>query len=200
MTSGHVRGALAGLLNAIVLVPALWISDASLAVRLGFFVLISAFAWLEAHGGEALDLADEGFPWSALATALTMLAVFWLAALMTSPVGPGLIVLGASSMAVGIALRHRAMATLGSGFVSEVRVAPRLVERGIYGHMRHPSETGLLALTFGAALLFGSVVAGVVWALVLVPLVVHRIRAEDRELRICFGSAHADYCRRVRAL
>lgn len=201
MITSHGRGALAGLLNAIVLVPALLISDADSLVRIGFLVLVSAFAWLEARGGEALDLADEGFPWLALATALTTLGLFWLAAVTASPVGPSIvmIVLGGSVMAIGIGLRHRAMATLGSGFVSEVRVAPHLIERGIYRHMRHPSETGLLALTLGAVLFFGSAVAIAAWVLVFVPLVVCRVRREDRELRLCFGSVHADYCRRVGA-
>lgn len=191
------RAALATLLNAIVLAPAVALGDAGPAATISFLVLASAFSWFEARGGEALDLADGGFPWSALATALMTLAVFWLAALTALPSAPTLW-LGAGLMAVGVALRHLAMRALGRAFVSEPRVQAKLVEHGVYRRMRHPSEAGLLALTLGAALLFGSITATLAWVLVLVPLIVIRVRAEDRELSRWFGPAHADYRRRVR--
>lgn len=190
------RGALAIVLNAIVLAPAVALGEAGSTAAITFMLLVSAFAWFEARGGVSLDLADGGFPWSALATALSTLAVFWLAALRASSSSPTLW-FGAMSMGLGVALRSLAMCALGSAFVSEPRTRATLVEHGIYRHMRHPSEAGLLALTLGAALLFGSIAAALLWALVLVPLIVVRVRAEDRELSRWYGPAHADYCRRV---
>lgn len=192
------RGALATILNAIVLAPAVLMSDADTPILVSFIVLASAFAWFEARGGEALDLADEGYPWAALAAALTTLALFWLAALTPGEVSSTpASVIGGVLMAAGITLRSAAMRALGRNFVSEVKAAPRLVSAGIYRRMRHPSELGLLALTLGAGLLFGSWVSVTAWLLVMLPLVLVRVRAEDRELRCGFGSAHVEYCGRV---
>lgn len=202
MTSSRAWGnpLLAVALNALVVGPALLLSDAGALSSALFFALVSAFAWLEARGGQALDLADGGFPWAALATAQATLGLFWLAALSAPAHASALaLIVGAGAMALGVTLRHLAMRALGRGFVSEVKVAPRLVEGGIYQRMRHPSEAGLLALTLGAAVLFESVAGLIAWALVFVPLVCWRVWAEDRELRLCFGTAHADYCRKVGA-
>jgi protein-S-isoprenylcysteine O-methyltransferase Ste14 len=57
------------------------------------------------------------------------------------------------------------------------------VRRGVYRWLDHPSEAGLLSLTAGAAVLFRSVAALLVWALVLAPLTFARVRAENAFLR-----------------
>ncbi|EDM75684.1 hypothetical protein PPSIR1_15810 [Plesiocystis pacifica SIR-1] len=198
------RAALAVGLNALVLGPALLLATLERAPALAFLALVSAFAGFEALGAEGQDRAldaREGLPRAELATALTTLGLFWLAPLTAQPAPPwSAVVAGAGLMAVGVALRHRAMGALGAGFVSEVRAARRLVQRGPYRYARHPSELGLLALTLGAGVMLASVVAVLAWAAVLVPLVVWRIRAEDRALRACFGRDYEDYARRVGAL
>ncbi|MFO0961193.1 MAG: isoprenylcysteine carboxylmethyltransferase family protein, partial [Isosphaeraceae bacterium] len=75
-----------------------------------------------------------------------------------------------------------------------------LVERGIHGLVRHPSESGNLAAAFGAAGLLGSFAGLAIAALGLLPLVLHRIRIEDRLLFERHGEAFDRYRRRVGAL
>ena len=54
----------------------------------------------------------------------------------------------------------------------------------------------MLILTFGWALAFRSWV-GVLLAVLLIPPLVARIRAEERLLRTEFGSEYEDYCART---
>jgi protein-S-isoprenylcysteine O-methyltransferase Ste14 len=139
-------------------------------------------------------------------TGLALLAIFWTG-LLGRAAGPargisGLELAGAAVMLAGVALRRAAVRRLGRFFVTEVAVAPDqpLVTDGPYRWVRHPSETGTLAAALGACLLLGSPQAAAVWAAVLVPLVVWRVRIEDRGLRRAFGRRHRRYARRTGAL
>lgn len=109
---------------------------------------------------------------------------------------------GATLAALGVALRCVAIRELGRYFVTEARVAPDqpLITTGIYARARHPSETGLLAMGLGASILLQSFAALVLWALVLVPSSLARIRREDRILERAFPSHHRHYMQRVAAL
>ena len=75
-----------------------------------------------------------------------------------------------------------------------------MVQEGVYAWMRHPSETGMLLVALGAAILLGSGVAAAVWGALLLPLALARISIEDRCLSEAFGAKHRSYRRRVRAL
>ena len=66
--------------------------------------------------------------------------------------------------------------------------------------MRHPSETGLLAVALGAAVLLCSFTAALLWLLVLSPLVFCRLSIEERQLVARYGSKYQRYRRRVRRL
>lgn len=194
------RGSLAAIGNAIVLAPAFAWSPASVGPLLVFAGSVTVFAWSEASASEGVDLGAETWRSPALATALTTLAIFVLALITARDAPPALVAAGAGTMLAGVALRRVAMRTLGREFVSEPRAAPVLVQSGVYAHLRHPSETGLLAVGLGAAITLASPWALACWALVAVPLTLARVRAEDRELHACFGPDHESYCRRVRAL
>ena len=183
------------------LAPALIIargSDSGVVCIALFFVLSGVFSFVEAASQSGIDSGP--MPRGALATGVLLLSVFVVA------VGSGgtwpAPWAGAIVMLLGIALRGAAMRSLGESFVSDVRAAPRdqLVAHGLYAVLRHPSEAGLLCIAGGAAWLLGSTPAIAVFALVLVPTVVIRVRHEDRKLRALFGPAHAAYSRRVPAL
>ena len=73
-----------------------------------------------------------------------------------------------------------------------------LIDRGPFARSRNPLYLGLLAASAGVALLAGSL-----WALVLLPLEWALLRwgavvPEEHYLAATFGAAYADYCRRVR--
>ncbi len=145
--------------------------------------LATIFCFAEAS---LVDEVPQGGRNLALLATMTGLAVFgtFVVAIVTEgrTAHDGVVIAcGAALMASGVLLRCLAIVTLGPQFVSELRVpagAP-LVRTGVYRWLDHPSEAGLLMLTAGAAVLFRSVEALLVWACVVVPLTLARVRAEN---------------------
>jgi protein-S-isoprenylcysteine O-methyltransferase Ste14 len=135
------------------------ISESTLDTRLAALtgVLLLLIQWISAS-----EFALRGSPAPAL----------WL------PTAGGLLLF------FGIALRWSAMRALGADFVSSAmgRTGGRLVRRGVYSRLRHPSELGLLAFAAGGCALLGSLAGAALAVLVLTPLVVWRARLEDRAL------------------
>lgn len=71
-----------------------------------------------------------------------------------------------------------------------------IARSGVYSYIRHPRYAGMVASVLGACLLAATRVMWGITAIWLL-LVVLVIGLEERELRLRFGSAYADYCRRV---
>lgn len=115
--------------------------------------------------------------------------------------GDGMRWLGLALYVVGGALRLWPVFVLGHRFSGLVAIQPghRLVTGGIYGVIRHPSYLGLLVLSLGWGLAFRSAV-GVILALLTIPPVVARIRAEERLLYAHFGAEYAAYRARTARL
>ena len=109
---------------------------------------------------------------------------------------------GSLVMTVGIGLRWAAMRALGSYFVSEPRVRSEqsLIRSGLYSYLRHPSETGLLCIAAGAALLLQSLAGLSVVVGFLLPVTLLRIRGEERVLLRGFGAAYRIYSAEVKGL
>jgi len=106
--------------------------------------------------------------------------------------------LGVVLFAAGGALRIWPVFVLGRRFSGLVAIQPghKLVTRGVYAVIRHPSYLGLLVNSLGWALAFRSTVGIALAALILPPLVA-RIRAEEALLRAEFGSEYEAYCART---
>lgn len=83
--------------------------------------------------------------------------------------------------AAGIALRIWAIATLGPRFASRLD-SDRVIARGPYRWMRHPSEIGLVLAMAGGALVLGSWLAGAV-TIVALPIAAVRCARENAALR-----------------
>jgi protein-S-isoprenylcysteine O-methyltransferase Ste14 len=105
-------------------------------------------------------------------------------------------------MAAGIMLRGAAIGQLGRQFTSEGSRpgGGGLVQTGLYAWMRHPSETGLLLIAAGAALLMGGPLAGLLCAVLLLPLALVRIHLEENVLRETYGAEFDHYRSRTPAL
>jgi len=164
-------------------------------------LLVAAEAALTcAHGDEAIRPAvrvDTAARRLAAATGLALLAIYWSAVLGASSAAIAQILFGVGLFVAGVLMRAAAMGQLGAYFRTEIAVQPdqRLVRSGIYRHIRHPSEGGLLLIGLGAAVLFGSTAAFAIWGLVLVPLVLTRIRLEESCLRQAYGGQFESYVR-----
>jgi protein-S-isoprenylcysteine O-methyltransferase Ste14 len=130
-----------------------------------------------------------GWAGPAAVTGSGLLALQIAAAVWRGPRLPALMVLGAALMVLGGHLRLWAIHTLGASFRTEheVHAGQELVRSGPYTFARHPSEIGLLVFALGAAAVAQSWPAAAVWAFVLLPTSVLRLRREEALLRAAFG-------------
>ena len=85
-----------------------------------------------------------------------------------------------------------------SGLVA-IQKEHRLVITGIYATIRHPSYLGLLMTTAGWILVFRSAV-GLIIAALFVPIILGRIRSEERLLASQFGAEYEAYRARTSRL
>ncbi len=99
--------------------------------------------------------------------------------------------LGLALYTVGGVLRIWPVFVLGRRFSGLVAIqrGHTLVTSGIYGIIRHPSYLGLLVGALGWGLVFRSVV-GVLLAVITVPVILARIRAEEALLHEQFGAEY----------
>lgn len=111
-------------------------------------------------------------------------------------------VLGLALIAVDIfTLTSVEMELGGSRLVGHAELTGRgqLATRGLYTRVRHPRYLGMMAGVLGGCLLVGTQPMWIVGAAWLV-LALGTIQLEERELRVRFGNAYAEYARRVPAL
>jgi len=105
-------------------------------------------------------------------------------------------------MLLGVVIRQWAIAVLGRFFSLTVRVAEdhRVVEKGPYRLVRHPSYTGVLITFIGLALAVQS------WGALLVLLGVfsatfgYRMRVEEKTLLSELGENYASYMKRTKRI
>ncbi len=133
------------------------------------------------------------------AVAVFVPALLWFA---RSPVGTTslLLALSGSLLALaGVALIVRARAELGSAWSLAARAdrATGFVETGPYRVVRHPIYLGLILLTIGEALAFGSWPALMIVLFGIVPTFAWRARTEEKVLCRVFGERYVAYSRRT---
>jgi protein-S-isoprenylcysteine O-methyltransferase Ste14 len=110
--------------------------------------------------------------------------------------------IGVALILAGLALRWWAIISLGRAFTVDVAIAEgqRLVERGLYRVIRHPSYTGSILSFVGFGLVLGT------WASLLaivIPVTAafrYRIGVEERALQAGLGEDYTRYMRRTRRL
>ena len=105
-------------------------------------------------------------------------------------------------MLVGVLVRQWAIAVLGRFFSLTVRVAEdhRVVVKGPYRLVRHPSYTGVLITFIGLALAVQSSGALLVLLAVFSVSYGYRMRVEERVLQSELGQDYAEYMKRTKRL
>jgi protein-S-isoprenylcysteine O-methyltransferase Ste14 len=157
-------------------------------------------------GLQASSPTDQRAVRLARVSSLWILLIFWIAlvqhAANRADVPPIQVLAGGLLMLAGVAIRWLAIHTLGSHFVTEITVRERqpLVQSGAYRWVRHPSETGLLAVVLGATVVLACPLAMLLWAFGLAPMTLVRLRLEERSLAEAFGPSFEHYARRVKRL
>lgn len=105
--------------------------------------------------------------------------------------------LGLAMLFAGAYIRVTAIRTLAEHFRYDLQVAQGqgLVRTGLYARIRHPSYLGVLLIATGAALTVQSVPAALLALLLLVPVMILRMRDEERMLQDAFGASYETYRR-----
>jgi protein-S-isoprenylcysteine O-methyltransferase Ste14 len=107
----------------------------------------------------------------------------------------GLSTAGLIVMWAGLAVRIWAIVVLGRSFRTTVEVdtGQKVVERGPYRWVRHPSYTGILLLMVGLSLVYGNWPALVILWVLPAGVLINRILVEEAVLIEVMGRAYADY-------
>ena len=110
---------------------------------------------------------------------------------------PGIIL-----MLLGIGVRQWAIAVLGRFFSLNVRVVEdhKVVDKGPYRWVRHPSYTGVLIAFIGLSLAVQSLGALLVLLAVFTVSFGYRMRVEEKTLLSELGDDYADYMKRTKRL
>lgn len=104
---------------------------------------------------------------------------------------------GVLFIAPGIVILFLSIKQLGSSLTANPvpRESGKLIETGIYKHVRHPIYTGLLLATLGSSVQSMAVVKFFVW-FVLLALLIYKARFEERLLLKKY-STYSDYMKRT---
>ncbi len=103
-------------------------------------------------------------------------------------------VAGSVIFVIGLTVAIVAQATLWRFYSSTLVVKEdhRLITRGVYRLARHPIYLGVLIAAIGIPV-YASSLYGLLVMLVLIPLILNRIRIEERMLTEQFGDAYLKY-------
>jgi protein-S-isoprenylcysteine O-methyltransferase Ste14 len=103
--------------------------------------------------------------------------------------------IGVAVVLGGAALRDWAILSLGRYFRREVSIEPgqRILRRGPYRMLRHPSYAGVFLILAGFGLTFGSWAGAAVALLIVFAGTLPRIWVEERALARAFGSDYTSY-------
>jgi len=173
-----------------------------------FLVIMALWVVLEARGSNQVMLHNEQrqHTWLPYVMSASMLCLFLtsLTERALSEITPFTIlsIIGAIMMIAGVLLRYFAIRTLGNYFLDDVTVisGQPLITTGIYSRLRHPSEAGNLCIASGAAFLPGSWIGLAIAIFLVLPIVIIRIKLEDRMLMNHYPDTFPAYQQDVPAL
>ena len=126
----------------------------------------------------------------------------WFGYTQTAPLPVSFLYLGVLLALLGITVRQWALATLGRFFFPQIEFSSdhRLITKGPYRLIRHPSYTGATLTFLGLALIMQSWGAVAVTVVYLGVFLGSRIFGEERALKKEFGKEYEAYAKRTKRL
>jgi len=117
-------------------------------------------------------------------------------------VSPYLGYFGCVLMVCGLGVRFTAIATLNKQFTVNVAIVKghEIVDKGLYGMIRHPSYSGSLLTFLGLGLAFENWISLVILCVLPLGSTLYRISVEEGVLVEHFGAAYEEYKTRTKAL
>jgi protein-S-isoprenylcysteine O-methyltransferase Ste14 len=109
---------------------------------------------------------------------------------------------GLTMLAAGFALSFFAWLSIQKHVSTHFQIVEghRVVDRGLYRHVRHPIYLSFHMIAIGVVLATWSVAGAVVFAVIVLPVWAHVIDAEERFLLQHLGTAYEEYRRRTKRL
>ncbi len=110
-------------------------------------------------------------------------------------------ILGFVFLLAGLSLYGVARLTLGRFYSETVRIKPghRLITNGPYRIIRHPIYLAVVLFALSIPMILGSLF-GFVTILALIPMLIHRIRFEEKVLSSTFGQEYIEYAHKTKKL
>jgi len=102
---------------------------------------------------------------------------------------------------IGFSIRRLAKRTLGKYYSYGLRTLPnqKLIKHGIYKHVRHPISLAVIVYDTGIPLFFSSLYGSFIM-LGLIPLILYRIKIEEKMLIQKFGDEYREYMKKTKKL
>ncbi len=112
---------------------------------------------------------------------------------------PAVGVLGVVLLVAGISLDVSGRLTLRKFYSETVRIRRdhQLITHGLYRFVQHPIYLGVLLYAFSLPLIVGSPL-GLLVMTALIPMLILRIKLEERVLAARFGQEYSEYARRTK--
>jgi protein-S-isoprenylcysteine O-methyltransferase Ste14 len=109
---------------------------------------------------------------------------------------------GITLVILGLVIRWSAVLTLKRYFTVDVAIARdhKIVDKGLYGVIRHPAYSGALLSFLGLAIYFSNIITFLIIMAPITGAFMYRIRVEEQALRAAFGDEYAAYCVRTKRL
>jgi len=171
----------------------------------GIFFLLFEVALLMTKGNRInkttdkyLDRGSLVFIWIA-GTIAVISAIIAARLLLTethnySPIIPSL---GFIITCIGIGIRWLSIQTLQDAFNIYVAVPEnkKIIKKGLYKNIRHPSYLGLLLAYLGLGIILSNWISLLFIFLPIFVAIIHRIRIEEQVLIDALGEEYLDYCK-----
>jgi protein-S-isoprenylcysteine O-methyltransferase Ste14 len=179
----------------LILIPTIWV-----AFEIGLILRDNA----RGKGKTILDRGTRCFNFIAITVGILAAAILNNVQKFIFPGGktPAVFFIGVGIMLIGMALRYWGVITLGAFFRTTIETEQdqKVVSRGPYRLIRHPSYCGWLLVCLGYGIAVQNWLSLLAAFLLPLAALLHRIQVEERVLVSSLGTAYVEYQKKTNRL